>query len=65
MQLVEAKRLGRELLTAWQGREHCMTAYWRELARRLHSASVDGKKIDRDLIQRFIPPLRPDPPPKT
>jgi hypothetical protein len=53
-QLMEMRRLHAELLTAWTGREHCMTALYRELARRLHAAYIFP-----DLIAKYIPPTRP------
>ncbi|PSH05159.1 MAG: hypothetical protein CXZ00_03105 [Acidobacteria bacterium] len=56
-QLMEAKRLHSELLEAWTGREHCMTAFYRELGRRF-----DGARIFPDLITKLIPPTRPPDP---
>lgn len=53
-QLMEMRRLHAELLTAWTGREHCMTALYRELARRMHAAFIFP-----DLIEKYIPPTRP------
>jgi transcriptional regulator with XRE-family HTH domain len=55
-QLQEAQRLHAELLAAWRGREHCLVAFWRELARRL-----DAALIFPDLITKLIPPTRPEP----
>ena len=50
MQLREALRVGRELLDAWRGREHCMMAFWREYHRRLSAAFIYP-----DLIGQLVP----------
>lgn len=55
LQLLEGKRLHGELLTAWEGREHCMGAFWREWRRQM-----EGARIFPDLIDKLVPPLRPD-----
>jgi hypothetical protein len=55
-QLVESQRIHGELLAAWRGREHCLGAFWRELARRL-----DAALIFPDLISKLVPPGRPEP----
>lgn len=57
-QFKEMERLHGELLETWTGHEHCMTAFYREAARRLHKALIFP-----DLIEKYIPPTRaPDHP---
>ncbi|HEY1209961.1 MAG TPA: helix-turn-helix domain-containing protein [Terracidiphilus sp.] len=54
--ILEATRLHGEILSAWQGQEHCLGAFWRECARQMQTA-----RIHPELIERLIPPRRPPP----
>ncbi|MCU1284464.1 MAG: hypothetical protein JWO13_814 [Acidobacteriales bacterium] len=41
-----AAKVHRELLDAWEGKEHCLGAFWNELRRRLADAGVDRQSIN-------------------